>query len=433
MKKSLVLLCLSATFAFGQQTIPEDPAGPGRFSPLTLASEFFDNNYFNYYAFANGVYDTYAPILGNDGQLQKNGAFGYSVGGGLSGQHRGRRSIFLINYTGSYQDYKSSLFSSGTNQNLNLSYTQRLGRRWSLSLNQGAGILFYGNGYYGTQPTSGTFVQSNPFGSQTRYVSSTVNLRYDVTRRLSVSLTGGFSLQRYSFAGSIGSTGGFGDAGIAYRVTSRTSLSADYSRSYYKYQNNAGDANIDNYSFSVSHMFPRHWIVNGSGGVAHSNTTGLVTIPLSLVTGQQGVGGYITGLYNNKSNLPSFSGSVTHNLRRSSFNFGGGQSVVSGNGYYLASRNQFLNGGYSRSFLRSNISAGGNYYRLKSVANSVETTYNGFSFGAGYGYSVTKHLATNFRYDYLRYGNLAPFNSVADNRLSFGVSFSSKSIPLTLY
>lgn len=433
MKRSLIFLCLAASLAFGQQTIPEDPAGPGRFSPVTLASEFFDNNYFNYYLFANGVFDTYAPVLGSNGQVNNNGAFGYSVGGGLTGSHRGRRSIFNISYLGSYQDYRSSFFSSGTNQNLNLNYTHQLSRRWSLSLFQGAGILYYGNSFYGTQPTSATYVQSNPFGSESRFVSSNIRLGYNITRRLSVVLNGGFSLQRYSFSGSVGSTGGFGGAGIYYRVTSRTSVSADYTRSYYKYQNNAGEANISNFSFSIYHMFPRHWIVNASGGVALSNTSGFVNVPLSLITGQAGVGGYILGFYNTKSTLPSFYGSATHNMRRSSFSMGGGQSIASGNGYYLASRNQYINGGYSRSFYRSNLSAGANYYRLKSVANSVESTYNGFSFGAGYGYNVTKHLATNVRYDYLRYGGLPPFNAVADNRISFGVSFSSKSIPLTLY
>lgn len=433
MKKTVILLCLSAAFAFGQQTVPEDPAGVGRFSPVSLADQFFDNNYFNYYLFANGVYDTYAPLLNSTGQSSNNGAFGYSIGGGVTGTHKFRRSVLSLSYLGSYQDYKSSLFSSGTNQNLNLTYSQRLSRRWTLSIAVGAGILFYGNGYFGSQPTSATNVQANPFGSQTRFVSSSVSARYNFTRRMSLSLTGFFGLQRYSFPGSIGNTGGGGDVGLQYRITARTTVSGDYSRSYYKYQGSAGDANIDNVSLSIYHMLPRHWIVSASGGISHTNTTGVIAIPLSLITGQQGVGGYVLGRYNATAYLPSFSGTVTHNMRHSSFNFSGGQSVASGNGYYLASRNQFINGGYSRALYRSFISAGMNYYRLKSVANAVQTTYNGFSAGAGYGYTVTKHISANFRYDYLRYGNLAPLPSVADNRLSFGVSFSSKSIPLTFY
>ena len=430
----LALLCLSATFALAQQTIPKDPAGPGRFSPLTLASEFFDNNYFNYYLFANGVFDSYAPVLQN-GQTGGNstGAFGFQVGGGLSASHRFRRGSFGLSYYGNYQRYQASLFSSGTNQNLNFFYTHRLSRRLTLNIYQGAGILFYGNGYFGTQPTSATYVQANPFASQTRFISSNVNINYQFSRRLSFSLGGGFYLQRYSFGGAFGSTGGTGDVSASYRITSRMTVSGSYAHSYFKYQRGAGDANIDSVNASIYYMFPRHWIATASVGISHSNTTGFISIPISQITGQQGVGGYVLGYYNSKANLPSFYGSAIHNLRRSSFTFGGGQSIVSGNGYYLASRNQFLNGGYSRAYRRGNLSAGVNYYRLKSVANTVESTFDGFNIGVGYGYTVTRHISTNIRYDYLRYGTLAPLNAISDNRITFGFSLSSKSIPLTFY
>ena len=441
--KILTVLCVGTTLSLAQQVIPEDPAGPGRFSPVTLASEFFDNNYFNYYGFANAVYDSFTPVV-QSGQTgsRATGGFGYQVGGGLSAAHRFRRGQFGLSYYGSYQNYASSAFSSGTNQNLNFTYTHRLSRRWTLSIFQGAGILFYGNSYLGSQPTSGTYVQANPFAAETRFVSSNVGLNYQFSRRLSFSLGGGFYLQRYSFAGAIGSTGGSGTASVFYRVTPRATVSGSYSHSYYKYQRGSGDANVDSINVSISYLFPNHWTATGSVGVAHSNTSGFVTLPLSQIASQQGlgqiaadqgVGGYIQGFYNSSANLPSFYGSVIHNLRRSSFTAGGGQSVVSGNGYYLASRNQFLNGGYSRTYRRGNLSAGLNYYRLKSVANSIESTYNGINAGVGYGYTVTKHLSTNVRYDFLRFGALAPLNPVTDHRISFGISISSKSIPLTFY
>ncbi len=430
----LTILCLGATLSSAQQVIPEDPAGPGRFSPLTLASEFFDNNYVNYYLFANGIFDSYAPIL-RQGQTGSNstGAFGFQIGGGVSAFHRFRRGSFGLSYYGNYQQYQASAFSSGTNQNLNFSYNHQLSRRLSLSFYQGAGILFYGNSYLGTVPSSGTYVQANPFAAETRFLSSSVNLNYQFTRRFSVSAGGGFYLQRYSLTGAIGSTGGSGNVAASYRVTSRATVSGSYSYGYYKYQGRAGDAKINTLNASIYYLFPRHWIVTGSFGISHTNTSGFVSLPLSQITGQQGIGGYVLGFYNSSSNLPSFYGSAIHNLRRSSFTFGGGQSVVSGNGYYLASRNQFLNGGYSRTYRRGNLSAGMNYYRLKSVANSIESTYNGFNAGVGYGYTVTKYLSTNLRYDYLRYGTLAPLNSISDNRISFGISISSKSIPLTFY
>ena len=44
-----------------------------------------------------------------------------------------------------------------------------------------------------------------------------------------------------------------------------------------------------------------------------------------------------------------------------------------------------------------------------------------------------RHLSANARYDFVRYGTIGTFSTVSDNRFSFGVSYSSKSVPLTLY
>jgi len=38
-------------------------SSPNRF--IDLASSFFEHDYFNYYVYANAVYDTYAPVVQN--------------------------------------------------------------------------------------------------------------------------------------------------------------------------------------------------------------------------------------------------------------------------------------------------------------------------------------------------------------------------------
>ncbi len=45
--------------------------------------------------------------------------------------------------------------------------------------------------------------------------------------------------------------------------------------------------------------------------------------------------------------------------------------------------------------------------------------------------ALMRYFGVNFGYSYIRYGTLAPISAVSDNRLSFGVTFSSKSIPVT--
>src|SRR5947209_7920440 len=99
----LLFVPLAATLALGQETQPVDPFFPGRFSPVTLASQFFEHDYFNYYAFANGVYDSFAPVYSSEGQNISNGAFGYQVGGGASLYHTFRKAVLALSYTGSYR------------------------------------------------------------------------------------------------------------------------------------------------------------------------------------------------------------------------------------------------------------------------------------------------------------------------------------------
>ncbi len=430
-----ILTVFTAALACAQQQ-EEPPVGPfGNMNPVTLATEFFEkNNFLNYYAFANAVYDSYNPTLDSNGQRSNNGGVGYNIGGGLSARHLWKKSALSVSYSGDYRDYSSSFFGSGTDQNLGLSFNHRLSKRWTLNLGVGAGTVLYGTGYFGQQSSNGGASIVNPFSNSTRYLTTSASMSYQQTRRLSYVFSGAFYLQRYSFPTAVGSTGGSGDIGVYYRITARTTISADYSRSYFVFQRGSGTSTVDNYYGSVSHRFARNWVASASGGISRSHVTGTITQPISISTGVgQTLNGYWIGPYNSISLLPSFSGSVTHFLRRSSFSIGGGQNIVSGNGYYLASRNQFFNGFYSRSLRASNVSVGGYWNRLNSVANSVAYAYSTSGFSGNYSRMLYRHLGMNARYEFVRYGALRPSPGVSDNRLSVGVTFTSASIPLTLY
>ncbi len=430
----LAFSLFTATHALAQEEAP--PVGPGaNTNPVTLATQFFENNnFFNYYAFANAVYDSYNPTLNSDGHTVNHGGAGYQVGGGVSARHVWQKASLALSYSGDYRDYSSSFFGSGTDQSLGLSYSRRLARRLNLNLGVNAGTVLYGTGYFGQQQVGTGNIQLNPFSNSTRFFSGYVSMSYQQTRRLSYVVSGGYYLQRYSYAAAIGSTGGSGDIGVNYRVTARTTVSVDYSRSYFVFQRNAGTSTVDSFYGSVSHRFANHWVASASGGISHSHVTGTTVTPVTLqTTTGEFLNGYIVGPYDSKTFLPSFSGSVTHFLRKSSFSAGGGQNVVSGNGYYLASRNQFLSGVYSRSLNKSNVSFGANWNRLNSVSNTVAYGYSTTSFAASYSYAVIRHVGMNARYDFVRYGSLGNNPGVADNRFSVGVNFSSQSIPLTLY
>ncbi|MGH9583522.1 MAG: hypothetical protein ACRD4O_11355, partial [Bryobacteraceae bacterium] len=59
--------------------------------------------------------------------------------------------------------------------------------------------------------------------------------------------------------------------------------------------------------------------------------------------------------------------------------------------------------------------------------------YSSESFTVAYGHNLARYVAANLRYDYIDYGAFGSYGGRHDNHFTFGLSFSSKSIPLTLF
>ncbi len=430
----LLLLSLTATLAFAQQSQDEN-SNSVQWSPATLAGEFLEHDFVNWFAFADGVYDTYAPFSRPNGQVGNDGSFGWDIGGGVNLRHGFRDGRLSISYRGSYRDYQNATYSTGTDQNLSIGYSKRLARQWSLSTNLGAGISFYGGTFFASPSNTGDVITSNPFAGETRYLSAGASLTYQQSRRLSYVVSGGYFLQRYNYAGAVGNTGFSGSGSVLYRTTARTTIGGTYSHSYFTFQRNVGTANGNTAQLSVSHQFPNHWNASVAGGVTFSSVSGISVYPVNnvLVNGVL-LNGYLVGPYKESTSFPSFSGSVSRAFRKSNFSVSAGQGLSPGNGYYLASKSLYLGGVYSRSlYQRQNIGFAGGYSHLSSVANSVSSTFSSGSFTTFYSVNLVRYFGVNAAYNFVHYGALTGFGGVNDNRLSFGVNFSSKSIPLTLF
>jgi hypothetical protein len=418
-----------------QQSTQAPPAGSDQ-SPspnpiTTLASQFFEHDFFNFFLFANAVYDSVPATIGGRGVNQ--GGWGFDGGGGIDGFKQFRDGYVSLGYRGDYRDYSSRFYPSGTNQSLSFAYAKRLSRRWNFNFDINAGIFLYGGTYFGAQPSEVDYVQTNPFSSESKFLSSGLSLSYRQTRRLSYVFSGQGYLNRYNIPGSIGSTGVTGAASVLYRLTARTTVGGTYSHTYFSYQRAAGQSQADTVVGTVAHNFTGRWYGSLSAGVTRTDSHGTISVPVLIVNGNNLLPGYAIGHYNRVSTFPSVIATVTRQLRRSSLNVSGGQNIASGNGVYLASKNLFIDGYYSYSMRRSNLSFGGGVSHLTSVANAVSYTYTTSSFTASYAYNVVRHIGTNIRYDFIKYGNLGGVNTLTDNRIMFGVYFTSKTVPLTLF
>jgi hypothetical protein len=423
----LIVLALTAGFATAQQVASDTPP-----PSATLASQFFEHDFVNVYAFGNGLWDSALPQVSNTGSY-RGSAFGYDAGGGLTLGHQLKDGTFSLSYRGDYRSYGKTSYSNGTNQNLSLLFSKRLSRQWSVILQAGGGLVSYGGQVYSESSAPGTTLLTNPLSSESRFANGGVTLTYEQTRRLSYTFSGQGFYNSYSYAGAISSIGGTGTASLNYRTTSRTTIGGSYSHTYFSYSGSAGNTSIDSGFLTLQHTFPAHWFISLSGGVSHSHTKGIISESVTILLDQQLVTGFIVGPYNSTTYSPSFQGSITKNIRHSFLSLSGGQGVNAGNGTLLTSKNQYVGATFSQVHHLSNFSFSGGYSRLTSLANTVSVRYTSATASVSYGFPIVRYLSGNIRYDFTHYADLYNLRGVNDNRITLGLSFSSKSIPLTLF
>ncbi len=427
-----LLLLVGAVAASAQEGTSDAPAqapAPNtRGGIFGAAEDLLQGDFINYYAFADAVVDSTEQVLG--GSSGTTG--GYSIGGGVRIAKHYRSAVLGLNYSGDFRDYTSgnNRASTGTDQYLSFLYTKEMGPRWTFSLSESAGILFYNSAYFPNLNTGG--VNTNPFSPSTRFLSTNVYLTYHQTRRLSYTVGGQLFLYRYSYAGATGSTGGAGSGSVSYQLTARTTIGGTYSHDNFVFQHNAGNTNLDGGYGNISHSFGRSWSVHASAGVTHTHTYGIITEPVSIILGGRPVTiGYVTGPYDTRKLVPTFDGGVSHALRTFTFTVNAGRGVNPGNGTYLTSNHTFVSGSASKPFHQSTLTGMYMYSNVTSIANQISQSYTQSMLSATYSRILIPHLSLYATYSYLRYGTLLTYGATNDNRFILGVNVSSKNVPMS--
>jgi hypothetical protein len=429
--KFLVLLALILPVG---SLLAQDPNNTGSQIPSNTAPPMLQRPYeavkdfFNFFAFANGVFDTNGAYVQN---ANAGHVFGELIGGGASGFHKFSTGSLSVYYSGDYRHYNSNSFGSGTDQNLSLFY-EKTGKHWNLRVGEVAGTFFQGGAAYSTAANpvnSSVLVQTSPYSTSTRYAGTTLSVGYQQSLRLSYEVTGSYFLNRYSGPVSIGSNDFIGAFSTIYRLSRRTSISGSYAHSNFLYQHNQGSSSVDSFYLTLAHDFASHWTVSVAGGLTQATSSGSYRIPFYTSVNQPPI--YVVGQYNQSNLLPYFQATATRNVRHTTVGLSGGEAVGPGNGFYLASRVLNVNGYWRYEMRRSSLSATGYFSRLSSVANAVQGNEFTVGLGGGYAYNLIRHLGLNVRYDYIQYSTAGTFHVPVDNRISIGVYFTSKDVPLS--
>jgi hypothetical protein len=430
LKQLLALLCTFGSVTALAQTPASAPAPAlGAASRATsLVSSFFSGDFLNASAFFDGIYDSTQQAV----NTPNGGGAGFDLGGALSASKTFRGASLSLTYRGEYRDYAPSFGGRGSNQNLNFLYAKRLGVRWTISLNTNAGITSYGTANYSFNSSDAAL--NNPFSLSTRFLSSGVTIAYRQTQRLTYTASGDFFLNRYTFSGATGATGGIFSGSASYELTPRTSLGATYSHDQIWYQLGAGNSQIDGAFLSATHKFGQTWVADVSAGASHVHTEGIFRQPISLVVNGQTISAIELIPYNTTEIVPTVRGSLSKRIGQFSLRGTVSRGVNPGNGSYLTSSSTMIAGYASRNFGRvSTLTLAGGYTTLQSVAKTITQGYSQDNLTVHYSRILFPHISTNLNYSYLRYGSLLGFAGRSDNRFTFGLAFSTKSVPLTLF
>ena len=395
---------------------------------------------FRYYFDVTGIYDSgLVPFTTNaQGNLiNVGGAYGVETGFGVIGSRRWKRDKLSIEYKGAYRQYSVSDVPQGLDQFLNLAYSRQVTRRLILDLKDTAGTVSLANGAFSYLPLSNTDLFAIPanelFDIRTNFVQSRVDLTWQQTARLSFGIGGeGFVVRRSSLA-LAGLDGYDARANVAYRLSSRQTVSGDYNYTYYDFQRAFGDSKLQSVSLGYSVGLSRKWDFSLRGGGIRIDSLGITQVAIdpaiAAIVGQN----FADVTYKRVVYAPLGEARMMRRFDRSSLTLDYSMGASPGNGVYLTSRQTAGTVGYSYTGVRRwTFALNSGYTELSSVGQTLGK-YTNLQGGTGVTYKVGRETHIQFRYDYRHYTTQNNIYQMDSNRVSLGLAFSPGETPLAIW
>jgi hypothetical protein len=211
---------------------------------------------------------------------------------------------------------------------------------------------------------------------------------------------------------------------VAYRVTSRQTISASYNQTYFDFDNAFGNSRLQVPTLGYSASLTRHWDLSTQAGVARVQLLGLTQIALdpaiTAITGQS----IATITFASVTYLPVGEARLVRTFKTSSLALDYSMGVTPGNGYYLTSRQTAAEIAYSFVSGRNWEARGITSFNQLSALGQPLGKFRNFQSGAEVFYNLTRAAHLDVRYDYRHYMTENSILQKDSNRLSLGVVFS---------
>jgi hypothetical protein len=389
---------------------------PLQFGLFTKVSAVYDS----------GLMPVFAPSY--ETPLAPQGGFGLEASVGAVVSRRWSRGKLSAEYRGSYRQYSPASLFNGWDQFFQLAYSQALARHLTLDLKNTLGTTTLANGAFTYLPVSTLDLLGLPanqlFDNRTSYLESRVDLTWLQTARLSFGLGGdGFVVRRQSLllAGLNGSTA---RASVAYRLTSRQTISASYNDTYFDFQRAFGNSRLQIPALGYSAGLARHWDFSAQAGAARVQTLGLTQVALDPALAALIGESFATITFFRVSYLPVAEARLIRRFRTSSLTFDYSMGVTPGNGYYLTSRQTSATIGYSYIAGRNWELRGNTAFNELSALGQTLGKYTNMQAGVELFYNLTRTTHLDVRYDYRHYTTENAILQNDSNRVSLGLAFS---------
>ena len=395
---------------------------------------------FRFYGDVTGIYDSGLTPVATDTQgnlIHVGGSEGIEAGFGVIGSRKWRRDKLSVDYKGSYRHYFGQSLLNGTDQFLNLAYAHALKRRLTLDLKETVGTSTLSNGGFAYLPLTNTDLFAVPanelFDSRTNFLQSRVDLTWQKSARLSISLGGeGFVVRRASLA-LAGLNGYSARANAAYRLTRRQTVSASYNYSYFDFQREFGNAKLQTATLGYSIGLSRKWDFGLDAGGIRIEALGLTQVSLdpaiaAIVGRNNAVVTFFRIVY-----APTMAARLIRRFDRSAFNLGYSIAATPGNGVYLTSRQNTGSLGYSYAGFRKLTAAANASYNELSAVGQTLGKYTNTQGGVAFTYKLVHGAHVEMRYDYRHYTTQNTLYQKDSQRLSLGLAFSPGETPLAIW
>jgi hypothetical protein len=395
---------------------------------------------FRYYVEVSGVYDSGLAALTTNAQgnqINVGAAYGVETGFGVIASRKWKRDQLNLEYKGAYRQYSLSNVAQGLDQFLNLAYSRQLSPRLLLDLKDTAGTVSLANGAFSYLPLSNTDLFAIPanelFDIRTNFVQSRVDLTWQQTARLSFGVGGeGFVVRRSSLA-LAGLDGYDARANVAYRLTSRQTLSGDYNYIHYDFQRAFGDSKLQSASLGYSVGLSRKWDLSLRAGAIRIDSLGITQVSIDPAIAEIVGQSFADVTYARVVYAPLEEARLMRHFDRSSLTLDYSVGATPGNGVYLTSRQTAGTARYSYTgYRRWTFALNSGYSELSAVGQTLGK-YTNLQGGTGVTYKVGRETNIQFRYDYRHYTTQNTIYEKDSSRVSLGLAFSPGERPLAIW